>query len=341
MRSLSTILAAAMAAASIAQGLPPLAWSVSGAHSGRIQGMDFSPDGRTLATVGEDKSLKLWRASDGAFVRGKTDFPQAVGGVRYSPDGRFLATCSFVHEGLDQNDHTVRVFDSTTLSQVAVLPALLADVQAVAWSKDGSVLACSTRDGWLRSWKTDDWTVLTSKFLTTWPVMDLKTSPDGTAFVSLDFSGDVREHDVQTLEVQRTTVTDMHSCFPCLAFGRGSRTVVAIAFSVMPWIDRTTGQTVYKASQISQCYAADTAQDGRTMLFAGLGGDREIEVWDVNTARRIKLYDSNETSGFDHVFSLACVPGSSDRYAFGTFKGNLRMAVNPYCRPALAVGPSR
>ena len=329
------------AVASVAQGLPPLAWSVMGAHAGRVQGIAFSPDGQTLATAGEDKSIKLWRASDGLLLQSRTGLPKAVGGVRYSPDGQLVATCSFVHEGLDQNDHTVRVWTASDLSPVAVLSGPTMDVQAVAWSKDGSILACAGRDGSVRSWRRSDWNPVASLFLTTWPIMDLKTTPDGQAFVSLDFSGDIREHDVATLGVTRTTVTNMHSCFPCLAFGKGSRMVAAIAFSTMPWFDRWTGQTVYRTSQISQCYAADTAQDGRTMLFAGLGGDREIEVWNVATRMRVKMYDSYVEGGFDHPFSLSCQPGTSDRFAYGTFRGNLRMATNPFCRPPVASGSVR
>jgi WD40 repeat protein len=38
-------------------------------HTGWVNSVSFSPDGRLLASGSEDKTIKLWRVADGSLVR--------------------------------------------------------------------------------------------------------------------------------------------------------------------------------------------------------------------------------------------------------------------------------
>jgi WD40 repeat protein/serine/threonine protein kinase len=64
------------------------------AHRGPVFDVAFSPDGRTIATAGADRSAKLWDAATGRLLHTLGRHPFEVNGVAFSPDGRWVATAS-------------------------------------------------------------------------------------------------------------------------------------------------------------------------------------------------------------------------------------------------------
>src|SRR5690606_8903404 len=70
------------------------------AHEKWIRMVDASPDGKLLASVGDDMVCRIWNAADGKLVhelRGHAPitphhFPSMLYAVAFSPDGKLLAT---------------------------------------------------------------------------------------------------------------------------------------------------------------------------------------------------------------------------------------------------------
>ena len=60
-----------------AQGTPDILWQVDG-HDDTVQGIDFSPDGRRLATGADywDNTVKVWNAGDGTLSQTLPGRPQ-------------------------------------------------------------------------------------------------------------------------------------------------------------------------------------------------------------------------------------------------------------------------
>ena len=63
-------------------------------------------DGQRLASSGEDKTVKLWSASDGAALQTLRGHTLNVWSVAFSPDGQLLASGSF--------DKTVKIWRADT-----------------------------------------------------------------------------------------------------------------------------------------------------------------------------------------------------------------------------------
>ncbi|MDB9475593.1 TIR domain-containing protein, partial [Dolichospermum circinale] len=61
-------------------------------HSGTIFSVSVSPDGRTLASGSQDKTIKLWNLDTGKEIRTLSGHSNFVYSVSFSPDGRTLAS---------------------------------------------------------------------------------------------------------------------------------------------------------------------------------------------------------------------------------------------------------
>jgi WD40 repeat protein len=77
-----------------------------------VQGIVFSQDGETLATVDSEGTVALWKASTGEQNNTAAAHTGPSFGLALSPDGKLLATVGVT-------DLTLRVWNSRTLEPIA------------------------------------------------------------------------------------------------------------------------------------------------------------------------------------------------------------------------------
>jgi WD40 repeat protein len=129
---------------------PKPAWSVE-AHRGWVRALAVSPDGKTLASCGNDHLVKLWSIPEGKLLSELSGHDCHVYNVAFHPDGKHLVSADL--KGIVQvwnltasreRERPERQFDAKVLHKYD--PSFRADIggiRSMAFSADGSLLACA------------------------------------------------------------------------------------------------------------------------------------------------------------------------------------------------------
>jgi WD40 repeat protein len=117
------------------------------AHDGWVRAVAASPDGKTVATCGNDNLVRLWSAADGALVRTLAGHDCHVYNLAFSPDGTRLVSADLKGIVKDWDLRTgavVRDLDAKVLNFYdPTFMAKIGGARGLVFSADGSRLAAA------------------------------------------------------------------------------------------------------------------------------------------------------------------------------------------------------
>lgn len=275
-------------------------------HTGNVNAVRWSRDGKYLVSGGADGTVIFWNASTGERVRQVSQVSNGLGveGVDFSPDGALVAAAA--------DDGMVRVLNAASGVQTAVLAGCdKPPAMDVAFAADGTMLGAgcgnvavlwnlaarrriglltghSDRVQAIRFAPADRlavtagndsqvilWNIDSARSLRTWkfeaPVTSVQFSPDGQSIAATAVDGELQVWNTRTGATRFETIADRNAAFSVDFSGDGA------------WI--ATGNLTGDV----KLWQADNGREVLTLSNAGCEGDCRAHVAFDRTSKRIAV----------------------------------------------------
>ncbi len=234
-------------------------------HESWVNGIAFTPDGRTVVTSSTDKTLRVFDVMTGITRRVFAGHTAPLVNLAIAPDGRSVASAS--------TDRTARVWDLET-GAARVLTGHEGALRAIAYARDSRAIYTAAEDGTIRIWNLGDGSV---RVLADHRgvVNSIDVSPDGRLLVSAGDDGGVRVWNLASSAMRE--LGHHEGAAGDARFLPDGRRVISLAdpssstdHTVRVWdLDRGTNQIVLARAGL---WSVAVAPDGRRVAIGGLDG---------------------------------------------------------------------
>jgi ABC-type polysaccharide/polyol phosphate export permease len=290
-----------------------------------VAAVAYAPDGLTVASGADDRTVRVWRVADGAPLGAFDSQGGPVTSVAFSPDGAMLAAGS--------EDRTVHVWRPRDGALLRTLGVMSAPVNSVAFSPDGAYLAVGLRDGGVRLWRVAGWTAGPALNAGA-PIWSLAFAPDSSRLAAA-----ADDHHVYLWRAADWAQDG--------ALAAGAASVVTVAFTpdsggvaagatdgtVRLWrvLDPAAPRVLTGPNTPIYSLAFAPGPAGATLATAG--GDQKLRIWRVADGAVVQTFEGHTAKVNSVAYApdgLTLVSGADDHTVrLWTAAGGTHMQISP------------
>lgn len=294
-------------------------------HRGEVNSVAYSPDGKVLASGGQDTTIKLWNVETRQELLPLGGHNGPVMSVAFSPDGKILASGDL--------NGTIKLWNIETAQPITSLRDHGSSVNSVAFSPDGKTLASGNLDKTIKLWSVDGQKLLLSLPGHTGPVASVAFSLDGKTLASGSEDKTVRLWNVETWRPIRP-LTGHADSVTSVAFSPDKKTMTLVSGS----LDGTVKLWSLDGEQRNpplprledSIRSLAFSPDGKTLAATLTTREvvpktKGVKLWDIETGREAGTIAAEASS---LVFSQESVAFSPDgnTLAYGRSNGLIKLA---------------
>jgi eukaryotic-like serine/threonine-protein kinase len=294
-------------------------------HTGGIFAVAFGPDGATLASAGEDGTVRVWNLArkPPAAIQIFRGHDREVCCVAFHPGGKIIASGGA--------DRMVRIWDVASGRELLKFQAAASRVNAVAFSPDGSLVATGDLERLVRIWNASSGRLLRVFAGHHQPVFDVQFSSDGFRLVSASLDATIKlwnpasDPGVRNLALARSgarpdratpdvPAQEMH-LLSGVAFGPGGRELAAGGTDTTVAIWQVASGQLARILRHESGKTLALSYDPDGTRLAAACSDRSVRIWDLAGSAAPLLLT-------DHARGFASVAFSPDGKLLATGGGD-------------------
>ena len=267
----------------------------SDCEASSISGVPISPDGKYLAVICKDYSVKTVKVGSWETVNVLGGPTQRLTHATFSPDGKYFATSGY--------DRVTRVWRTDTWQAETTLRGHTGRLSKMQFSNDGTVLVTSSDDGTARVWETGTWRSRAILQGHTKPMNDLAVSLDGRYVVTTarDSTARIWEVDASGGDVAQldgSTENGLGRAEPGVYSPDGKLLAIRTAEALVEIWEPATNRLV---ARLERGGFLTFSPDGKWAFT--VGPDHSVQRWDVSTWKKAGDLRGHTDDVMDIAFS--------------------------------------